>query len=603
MRQFFFLFLLSLTAFGQSTMWGTGSGGGNFIVGQQTAYGPPLYLGSSTSTANPGTIAPIFTSRAPVGVVNTGTPDLKAVNWVSGDKFDSGNCTPGYPIRINTTQFTVAICDSATQLHLTANTNVFSGLSFVLPAVCIGDCQNSVKEDITIPGHIAGTEKISRINDGATMCSAVKGQSVGNLTGGGDNDRMISLNSTYLGVVSNGAACIYHLSKASGKIQVVNSGATNMIRVGYPFEFSWTVDTRFFYVVSKHQIWQGDITSDTTFTATMLVDLTAPGVCPGIPQPFSSQWIGIMGVKDDDSRFGVSIGPNGQGNADWVFFWDQSLGCATTNMNTGHPYNWSSIVCPGNTCSSSTASLGTFSTGSTNCWGSNGSSGNGIHDSQMSGDGNFSEVSVSGTWTKGGCAGLSTPGAPIITPASLANVWCQNVGVGTLNCGAHESLGISKMVTPSFNGPNIRSLNNIAAYTQFVAPINAHDMHGSWPHNCNGTLDDNCPWINASDQVTPALGGVYAPLYQNNVVMALFPYATYPPGKIGVFFHTYECGPVGSTFSQCTDGISDGFGPANAIGVASPSGDMFCWVSTHLHNTGLDNLGKPRADAYCGLIQ
>jgi hypothetical protein len=78
----------------------------------------------------------------------------------------------------------------------------------------------------------------------------------------------------------------------------------------------------------------------------------------------------------------------------------------------------------------------------------------------------------------------------------------------------------------------------------------------------------------------------------------MFPYASYPSGIVKTFAHTFACGYIGSG-AQCSDGISDYFAAANAVGMASPNGDRFCWVSTMLHQLGNDNAGLPRADAFC----
>jgi hypothetical protein len=607
---FIFLILLASTvAWSPQSTVGTGAGAGSFTIGiNPNNFGPPLYLAASTSTADPGAITPIFTSRAPSGTVNTVVPTT--VNWASGDKFDGGNCVVGHKILIIAILFPIATCDSATQLHITGSINTASASAFAFIDKCIGDCQNSVKEDVTIPGHIAGTEKITRITDGGTMCGG-GGVSVGNLSyTGGDNDYMVSRNGTYAAFFASGNDCIYHLSKAGGQIQVVNAGVPAGIRIAGTFGFSRTTDTDFYYLKLLKQIWHAHITSDSTFTESMVVDFLAPGVCPGV-SGLTPVWTSALDFKDDDTRFALSIGPTGgQEHADWVFSWDTVLGCSTANFATGQAWNWSSIVCPGNTCSSSTPALGTMSTAITSCWGSNGATGKGIHSAAMSGDGLNLLVTPTTPWTQAGCAGHTEAaiGRAIWTPGTLSNVWCSNVvapGPGNFKCGGHGSDGISHLVTPNSSGPNIRSYANVATFTQYAAPFGFTDSHGAWPHFCNGILDDNCAWINASDLVTAAQGGTNAPKYLNNVVFALWPTAIYPPGKTpSVFFHTFSCGWASNGYATCpVTGGDVSFGSQQSIGVVAPDGSMFCWASTMLHNLGTDNLGNPRADVFCGLLQ
>lgn len=618
LRYFIAFAVLALLAWAQTAaIHGNGTGSFTVAVTNLNPFGPPLYRAASTSTANPGTITALFSSRSPSGVVNTGAGgDLKRVDWVSGDNFST--CVPGHRIVILSTQFTIGVCNSSTQLHLTQITNVFTNLAYTFPDVCIGDCQNTVKEDLTIPGHIPGTEQLTRIADGSSMCGG-GGVSVGNVSyTGGDNDRMISRLGTYAAFVAGGNACIYHLSRASGVIQVVNSGGPVVIRIAGVFAFSWVTDTRFYFLKNFTQIWRGDITSDTTFTQTQLLDLSGhpldlfgAGVCPGLtpamPAWFAPVWTSALDFKADDTRFALSVGPTGgQEHADWVFAWDTTLGCSTANFNSGQAWAWSSIVCPANTCSSSTAALGVMSTANTACWGSAGSTGKGIHSAAMSGDGLSLLVTPTTPWQKGGCAGQTAAaiGRAIWTPGTLSNVWCTNVnaGPGFYKCGGHGSDGLTHLVTANSAGPNIRQYSNVSLFTQYTPiPLPYTDQHGSWPHYCDGVLDDLCAWINASDLVLPSQGGTNAPNYLNNVVFAYWPNAINQTPS--VFFHTYSCGWASGPYATCASGGEAYFGAQQSIMVVAPDGSYACFASSMLHNTGLDNLNNYRADPYCGLLQ
>jgi len=457
------------------------------------------------------------------------------------------------------------------------------------------------------------TDAITRITDGGSVKVGGFGGSVGNLTcSGGDNDRMISKNETYLFVSGGGAASMYHLSDNGTQIQVVNSGVVPGVVVNCPMTTSWTTDTRFYYMDAtvQSQIWQGDITSDSTFTATQLVDLMGAGVCPGITS-FTVTGNSILSLTTDDDTFAVVLAPGGQGSGDWVIAWSKTKGCSTVNFNTGQAWGW----CISG-CSSSTPALGTMANGSTNCWGSNGGTNNGVHDVQMNGNGTWMTVAQTGTWTQGGCNGLSLSGYAEWQPNSTNNQWCANKGGATLNCGAHQSVGIENMTTPSFNGYNVRDMANVASYTQFLTAPSQFDAHGSWPHKCSGSLDDTCPWILGADNVlvtdsTVGSGGctsgVFCPNWLNNMIYATFPNGTYPPGTTPrLFTHTYACPDISNvSHAQCPSGINDAFGAGESIGLASPNGDKFCWVSSMLQNMGNDNGGanSPRADAFCVKLQ
>jgi len=506
----------------------------SIVVGpNESLTGPPNYLGSSTSTANPGPISPIFSSTAPT------------------------------------------------------------------PTTCIGMCQNSTAYDTTL--NPAGTDCITRITDSTTFR---RGVSMGNLTfSGGDNDIMGSVNETYLGINTD-QVYILHMNTSGNCIQVENTG-TPGIHVAGPFGFSKVIDTRFYYLVNQTQLWQGDITSDTTFTPTKLVDIFAPGVCPGI-SPFATSSASIMGISRTDERFGWSVGPGGQGSADWAFVWDRNLGCASVNLATGSYWDF----CSGSSCGPSTPSSGRLA--STGCYGSQGSIMHGIHDSQMSGDGNWMifAMQVTGSsnvgWSHGACAGSLLSNQQMIWHVGThGSQWAYSnpsLGFGGSDSGSHNSAGVSNYLTPFYNGPNTRDFSNVTTFTQFAPPVITTDVHCSWPHPWN---DDSYPWVCASDLVNTDQGGVYAPQYLSDVIYAWFPNTAYPPGLTPrQFTHTFSCG-AGTDHAQC---INDGdqsyqFGSQQSIGVATAKGNFFCWASTHLHNLGNDNLGHPRADGFCVHLQ
>lgn len=657
--------------------------------------GPPNYPCSPVGTgANPGNISYLFVSTTSTGKVNTvGT----ATTWVSGTQFSLGWTNP---LNINGVAYTGYTVNSATSITLPVSAGTHTGVAYFL---CTGDCQNAVKEDTTIPGHVAGTDKITRISDEATLCGP-GGFPVGNMTlSGGGSDHMISIakgDGTYHLYVnrSGGGVCHYHLTLAGGQVQVINSGVVPLQIVnGGAFSTS-SVNSERFYDVSGSQLLQGDLTSDSTFASTPLKDIYGAGICPGVPVGYGSAWHSVLNVDKLDDTLILSMGPTGQGRSDWVFAWSQTKGCSTANMNTGQAWAFCPSGCAPSTppltnpltgiptflanlstttfagvsvtgsqyVNSATTNMfvgqslvvdtgasqetvvvialgqnsrgfgpcsggGAFScfeanftkthlTGfavtytSTTCWGSNGAGSAGIHDVLASVNGDYADIALQAGWSQGGCGGLgSSPGPSFWQVGTTNDQWCSNlIDPG---CGGHQSVGTLNLLTPGrggASGPDLVSLANMATRSIFFPTLAITDLHCSWPHLVGGAFNETLPWVCGGDSATtgqPAcIGGngtspVYCPIYLQNQIFLLSQSATYPPGQAKLVAHTGACGPAGTTYAQCNDGIADVFGPANAIGSASPDGKFFCWVSSMWHQIGLDNNGLRRADAFCVMLQ
>lgn len=594
-------FVLPFSAIGCDTNCVSGS----FAIGSQAgaSFGPPLYLGASYSTLPMiGTLAPLFISRPPSGQVNTVFP--QTVNWAAGDQFNGGNCVVGDKILIIAILFTIGSCDSATQLHITGSVNTASASNYAFPDKCIGDCLNSCKEDLTIPGHTPGTEQICRASDGTTIAG---GASVGNFTlSGGDNDHQWSYpNGTYLWYsIAGGSLNLAHIALSGGKAQVVNTGLPLNVVPGGAFHTSWLADTDFYRFKSGSQIWKGHLTSDTAFTESQLVDLMGAGVCPGWNAvPFSATWHSVLNVTDDDDTFTIGLGPTAQGDADWVFQWSRTRGCRTVNAHTGQYWAY----CPSG-CGPSTPAAGTFPSDATECYGSDGAHGAGIHDVLAGADSSnpYIDIAKAGVWTIGGCAGIASSGPAFVNMNAGTSKWCSNNNAGSLQCGAHESVGIAKLLTPAsgnapLGGPSIRPLSNLNSFTKYMNALAIQDQHCSWPHNNNGTMDDTLPWICASDLTTVANGGVYNPNPYNNEIMVWFTNGVPATNKVARIAHTFSCGDA--SHAHCTNGGDFGFGAQESIGIVSPRGDMFAWVSTHLGSEGSDSAGHARADLYVAALQ
>jgi hypothetical protein len=473
---------------------------------------------------------------------------------------------------------------------------------------CSGACQNATADDTQLPGHVAGTYKYTRISDPVSL----NGKSVTNFTpSGGDNNRIFSYpNGQFLYVTTGQGITVFELTVSSGAFQVVNAGANPPIIRGLGIETSWTTETRFYHfsTTGPSAIYQGDLTGlvnghvvngTTSWTDTLLFDFFTAGNCPGpTTAGFTPSWKSDIGVSDNDDTFAVSIGPaGGQGHGYATFAYSKTKGvgggpgCAVINFHTGQM--WGFTACAPGSCTGAEAPTFTFSDVASQCWGSNDTTGNGIHNSQGSGDGNYVTVTRNSSWLKGGCTGTDS-GPVVVNWSTGLNQYCNN---NLYSCDGHNSEGITHDLHTFWQtGFNIRAYTDVTTPTIFFPMPNQQDQHCAWPHNNGGTFDDTLPWICAADAVTVALGGVYTPKYLNNEIFVVLPGS--PSTQIAKRFgHTFSCNA--NIGAHCTDGIQDAFGPGNSIGIARPKADGFCFGSTMLHQLGNDNSGVPRADAFC----
>ena len=513
---------------------GTGYGS-DLTFATSTACGPPNYPCSTSSTSNPGTIAPIFIATSPTAIT------------------------------------------------------------------CSGDCQNSVHYDQTL--NAPPLNPITRLTDGTIFPS---GQSVGNVTcSGGDNDLMGSIGETYLGLVQGGFARIFKMTVAPDKSYRVATLGPAGLAILCPIAFSQTSDNVIYEIKGATQIWKYTITSYPTTTSSEIYDITgATGgfqPCPGINwatfgTPSTNS---ILGVSKTDGRLAFAVGPGGQGSADIVVVWDQTLGCATINYNTGQWWTFCN-----SSCSASTPASGTLS--SSGCYGSQGSINKGIHDVEFSGDGNTLVVSANsgGGWTGGLCNGQTWGDMFSITTVNSSTDFFGYNGTGVTGAvccmGGHESAGVTHTLTPYFGGPDIVLNSNPATQTTFSAATVQTDVHASWPHPLG---DDSYQWIFANDLQADAQNSgcsshAECPTYPNNLIGAWFPGTAYPPGKNPTLFsHTFSCN--NGSGAACPGGVHDAyFGGQQSIGYVTAKGNYFVWASTHLCSLGNDNNGNCRQDAF-----
>jgi hypothetical protein len=515
--------------------------------------GPPNYSKSTTSTANPGSITPIFTGT--LGVNQT-----------------------AYDTTYNT----------------------------------------------------SGTDCYTRAWDAASD----SGKSIGNNTySGGDNDIMWSLHSNYVGTTATGTVYILHVNTSGNCGQIINP--VPALGVSGPFGFSKVTDTVpgaiFYNLINLHQLYTNTITSDTTYSSTLLVDLTNGTTCPGLPSaaPDSAS---IMGIKYDDSRFVLALSfTGGQDTAPWEVVWDRTLGCTTMNLSSiggnwpggttavtkniditptagnaggysflspancttgasqpswpqtpgstvtdgsctwhniglsGSYWTWCTSSCTPTTAPTGSLSSSTTCTNGTNCscWGAL------IHDVTFSGDGTTTQATLFdplGSPTGGACSGL-TAGTQYsfwtVGTATTQYGTSAISGLGGLNSGGHNSIGINTIIN-SVSGAGgaalIRPETNVLTTTQWQT--NIWSNHGQWFHNCGGNTNvDSCPILYDTYGLTStqyagcAPGSPYeangCPINLGRAIYAGFPTGSYPPGTpYAIFGHNYGCGS-GPTFAEC----------------------------------------------------
>jgi hypothetical protein len=446
----------------------------------------------------------------------------------------------------------------------------------------------------------------------ATDSTTFGGKSVGNNTySGGDNDIMWSKNSDFVGTTNGGYVYILNLNVSGNCAQVLNTGnitGSGGIGVPGPFAFSKVTDNVFYNVQSSTQIYKNTITVpyDKTYAHSLLFDFADGTTCPGLPYPFNATWEGILGLKNDDSRFGLVLSNSGgQGTGTWAVVYDKTLGCAVENTETGAYWAFCNTDCGPSTPPTGTlASSATCTNGNNcSCWGGY------VHDSQMSGDGTQLVISESlPAWTHGACAGNSVGTIfSIWAPGTPYTQYCSsNVsGLGGLYCGGHDSVGTSKIMnSESGSVVSTRALSNVLTYTQHTTgPLWA--AHGYWPQPDSA---DDYPYVQtsygllSSGQDTGCGDPSKCPIVGGNAIFADYP-ANVGADTLGqartYFGHTYSCSTSSDSAYATCGGVADhGFGCQYSIMSVSQDGNWAMIASGMLLNLGLDSKGNSRCDTF-----
>jgi hypothetical protein len=441
----------------------------------------------------------------------------------------------------------------------------------------------------------------------ATDSTTFGGKSVGNNTySGGDNDIMWSKNSDFVGTTEGGFIFILNLNVSGNCAQVLNTG--NITGAGGisgpgPFGFSKVQDNLYWNLVNDTQIQSNVITIpyNKTVTQTVIADVANGTTCPGLPFPFTPTWSGILGIKNDDTRFAILLSnTGGQGTGVWSVVYDRTLGCAVENTSTGS--YWAFCT---SSCTPSTPATGTLSTTGNSCWGG------AIHDGQFSGDGNSVVISENqGTaWTQGACAGVSTGTQfSIWTPGTATTAWCgtNTSGGGGLYCGGHDSVGTSKIITSeSSSVAATRLLSNVTSYTQYATgPL--WSAHGYWPQPDQA---DDYPYVQtaygllATGQDSGCGNPNLCPIAGGNAIFVDYPGnpSAYPPGQARTYAgHTFSCNTTADpTYATCPQGLGDfGFGGQYSIMSVSQDGQWAMMASGMLLGLGIDSTGNSRVDDF-----
>ncbi len=446
----------------------------------------------------------------------------------------------------------------------------------------------------------------------ATDSTTFGGKSVGNNTySGGDNDIMWSKNSDYVGTTESGYVFLLNLDVSGNCAQVLNPGnitGSGGIGVPGPFAFSKVTDNVFYNVGSYTQVYENTIAVpyNKTFTHTLLFDFANGTTCPGLPYPFRATWGGILGVKNDDSRFGLVLSnTGGQGTGTWAVVYDKTLGCAVENTSTGAYWAFCNSGCGPSTPPTGTLASSTTCTNGTNCscWGGY------VHDAQMSGDGTQLVISESlPAWKHGACAGNSVGTIfSIWAPGTLYTQYCStNIsGSGGLYCGGHDSVGTSRLMSSeSGSVVSTRAVSDVLTYTQHsTGPL--WSAHGYWPQPDKG---DDYPYVQTTygllseGQDTGCGSPNTCPIVGGNAIFADYP--DNPAGQMPAhartyFGHTYSCNDTSDPAYATCRGQSDyNFGCQYSIMSVSQDGNWAMIASGMLLGLGLDSLGHPRCDTF-----
>ena len=561
--------------------YGEGAGTGTFKIGLPT--GAPVYS-STTSTANPGTLTPLFTGTT-------------GVNQVAYDT--TYNPSPLDPY--------TRVTDSTTLGGASVGNNTCSGgsndYSWSKNSDFLGFSEGGAFWilNLNTTGAAAQVINTGAIGSFHVLCPAVFSRVTDNVIWNvSSNHTTIQKNVITTSPYGFTTTTVMDLSTCPGLPSGVTwtwngilSVSNNDNRFSMDLGFSGGQDTG---------TWQ--VTYDSSLGQCSSVNV-AGGPDWVASTPYTGSTINIITpLTGNAGGYSYEIKTTGTTGSS-APTWTQTPGAIISDGTM----SWTNVGVGGveyGFGSSSPTSLPTANTCTTgsncNCWGG------AIHDGQMFGDGNHVMITEWGVWAYGACAGVNVGTMLSIWQTGSSNTqFCQSnpTGLGGQYCGGHGSMGTTLMLNAESTAPaNFRSSSNVLTFTNFEIAPAVLGAHGFWPQPDQA---DDYPYIQATYGITSgqgtgcANGAYWCPINNAAAISAIYPgnVGAYPPGQARTFFgHTYSCGAP-SDSASCPGGAHDfNFGCQDAVISVSQDGNWVALPSGMLLSLGLDSSSKPRCDLF-----
>lgn len=313
----------------------------------------------------------------------------------------------------------------------------------------------------------------------------------------------------------------------------------------------------------------------------------------------------ILGVSKTDGRIAFAVGPGGQGSADIAIVWDKTLGCATVNFNTGQWWTFCNSSCSSSTpVSGSLSATGCYGSQGASNKGIHdlefSGDGNTVVATVNSGGGwtggacNGQTFSIMfSIWTVNSNTDFWSYNNAYIGSGICCMGGHESVGVThTLTpyfSGPDIVLNSNPATQVQFAGSTVQA----DVHASWAHPLG----DDSYPWVFANDLQPDTANSGCSSHAE-------CPSYPQNLIGAWYPGVSYPPGKTPTLFsHTFSCNAGGAT-ATCPGSVHDAyFGGQESIGYVTAKGNFFVWASTHLASLGNDNSGNPRQDAFAVRLQ
>lgn len=529
-----------------------------------------------TGTAN---LACTAVTIATTSLQFTATNTAGAVNQAFTLTVSSGGSNLGNGSGSGTFQFTYsanANCGPPNYLCSSTSTAVVGTLA---PQFSTSTLFNSTAYGGLNPSYDCRTRLLDQnVVQYGTSTNLATNFSQGGLTAtSGDNDVMSSLTTQYVALRANPAMnWIFAMNTSGPCIQNATNGGENpSFSVPGAFSFSRTTETVFYYIQSGHILNQATITPGTPLTYTLTSNANFPfdfDNCPAAGVGTGQSTSGLR-VSLGDTEFGISISWTGaQGTSKTILVYKPGTGCSTIDLapsgsssTFANYYTWCNSSC------GSAVPAGTENV----CYDPNAATGSGIHEIEMTLDGNV--VAATGAcWVGTVTLGGSNDGFWTVntgTMLGLGELTPYSTWDGNLKYGGHETTGVTHLCVTNAPTPNCRvesplNTTNLAAYTQLATVgVAAGQLHSAWPHPAG---DDSALYFMESAQATTYT----TPAYLQNEV-----FAESSTGAAGIT-------RFGSVYNSAT---SPNFSCGNGIGFVSQDGKWWFTLTDELLNLGLES--------------